>query len=62
MIASKEMLATQRFPTTNNKWGELRRYVHTWGKWKELYKKADKKSKVKRQDPGGQDQFVGAVL
>ena len=36
MIATKAMLATQRFSTTNDKWEELGRYVQTWGKWKEL--------------------------
>ena len=40
MIATKSMLATQRFQTTNYKWEELGRYVQTWGKWKDLYKKA----------------------
>ena len=40
MITTKAMLATQQFPTTNEKWEELGRYAQTRGKWKELYKKA----------------------
>ena len=30
MIATKVMLETQRFPTTNDKWEELGRSVQTW--------------------------------
>ena len=62
MIDTKAMLATQRFPTTNEKWEELGRSAQTWGKWKELYKKSEKQSRVKRQAAGGQDQFGGYVL
>ena len=62
MIATKAMLATHRFPTTNKKWEELGRYVQPWVKWKDLYKKSEKKSRVKLQAAGGQDQFRGAVL
>ena len=62
MIATKLMLVTQQFPETNDKWEELGRSDQTWGKWKELYKKVDKQSKVKRQAADGQDQFGGAVL
>ena len=40
MIFTKAILATQRFPTTNKIWEELRRSAQTWGKWKDLYKKA----------------------
>ena len=62
IIATRTMLVTQRFPTKDEKWEELRRYVQTWGKWKKLYKKSEKKSRVKRQAVGGQYQFGGAVL
>ena len=62
MIATKSMLAIQRFLTTSDKWEELGRYAQTWGKWKELYKKAGKQSRVKRQVAGGQDQFGGAMI
>ena len=56
------MLATPRFSTTNEKWGELGTYAQTWSKWKELYKKAEKQKRVKHQAAGVQDQFEGAVL
>ena len=36
--------------------------MQTWGKWKELNKKAEKKAIVKRQDAGGHDQFGRAVI
>ena len=62
MIATMTMLATQRFPTTNEKWEELGRYAQTWGKLKELYKKAEKQARVKRQDLGGHDKLGGDVL
>ena len=62
MIATKEMIVTQRFPTTNEKWEELGRSGQTWDKWKELYKKSEKQARVKRQAAGGQDQFGGSVL
>ena len=58
MIATEAMLATHRFPTTNEKWEEL----GPWGKWKEMYKKSEKQSRVKSQDIGGQDQFGGSVI
>ena len=62
MIATKAMLATQRFPTKDEKCEELGRYVQTWGKWKEMYTKGEKQSRVKRQAACGQDHFGGAVL
>ena len=62
MISTKGMLATQRFPTKNEKWEELGRSAQTWVKWKDLYKKPEKQAKVKRQATGRQDQFGGAVL
>ena len=61
-IAKNVMLATQRFPKTNEKWKELGRSAQTWCKWKKLYKKPEKQARVKRQDAGGQDQFGGAVI
>ena len=42
MIKTKAMLANQRFTTTRNKWEELGRSAQKWGKWKEIYKKAEK--------------------
>ena len=62
MIAAKAMLATQQFPTINNKLEDLGRSAKTWCKWKELYKKAEKQARVNRQAAGGQEQFGGAVL
>ena len=53
MISTKAMLASQRFPTTNDKWEELGKSSQTWGKCKELYKKAYKQLMVKRQASGG---------
>ena len=62
MIATKAMLVTQRFPTTNKKLEELERSAHTWDKFKDLYKKSDKQARVKRQAAGVQDQFGGSVI
>ena len=62
MIATKAMLVTHRFPTTNKKLKELQRSVQTWGKCKDLYKKSEKQARVKRQAAGGQDQFGGSVI
>ena len=62
MIATKAMLATQRFPTTKEKWEELGISAQSWGKWKDLNKKAEKQSRVKRQVASGQDQFGVAVI
>ena len=62
MIDTKAMLATHHLPRTNEKWEELGRSAQTWGKRKQLYKKSEKQSRVKRQAEGGQDQFGGAVL
>ena len=56
------MLATQWSLTKNKKREDLDRSAQTWGKWKDLYKKGEKQSRVKRQAAGGQDQFVGTVL
>ena len=42
MISKKVMRATQRFPTTNDKWEELGISTQTWGKWKDMYKKSEK--------------------
>ena len=38
IIVTKAMIATQQFPTTNEKLEDLGRSAHIWGKWKELYK------------------------
>ena len=62
MVATKAILATQHFPATNEKWKEFGKYAHTWGKWKELYKKAEKKARVEHQAAGGCDHFGGDVL
>ena len=62
IISTEAMLASQHLPTTNDKWEELRKSLQTWGKWKELYKKADKQVMVKRQAAVGRDQFGGAVI
>ena len=59
---TKSMIATHWFPATDEKWEEIERYAQTWGKWKDLYKKAEKQSRVKRWVVGGQDQFEEAVL
>ena len=57
MIATKAMLASQRFRMTNEEWEEIGKSSQTWGKWKELYKKAEKQAGVKFQAAGGSDQF-----
>ena len=57
IIAMKSMLVTHKFPTTINKWVELGKSTQTWGKWKGLYKKADKQARVNRQAAGGRDHF-----
>ena len=36
MISTKAMLATHKFPTTNDNREELGRSAQTWGKWKHL--------------------------
>ena len=62
IIYTKAMLANRRLPTTNEKWEELGRSAQPRGKWNDMYKKAEKQARVKRQAAGRQDQFGGAVL
>ena len=62
MIATKTMLVTHRSPTTNEKWKDIGRSTNKWGKWKDMYKKVEKQSRVKCQAAGGQDQFGVSIL
>ena len=62
MIATKEMTASQRLPTIDEKWEDLDKSLQTWDKWKGIWKKSDKQAMVKRQAAGGRNQFGGAVL
>ena len=62
MIATKAMLGSQRFPTADDAWEDLDKADRTWAKWKEVYKKADRKAKVRHKATDGQDQFGGAAL
>ena len=61
-ILTKAMLATQRSPTTNEKWEDLERSTQKWGKWKDLYKKVEKQARVKHKAAGKHDQFGVDVL
>ena len=48
-MATKAMLATERFPKANDDWEDLPKNSCTWAKWKEIYRAADLREKVKRR-------------
>ena len=58
-MATKAMLATERFPKANEDWEDLPRAERTWSKWKKLYKAADLKATVKKKARDAQ--FGGAA-
>ena len=58
-MATKAMLATERFPKANDDWEDLPRDERTWAKWKTLYKAADLKAAVKKKARDAQ--FGGAA-
>lgn len=60
VIATNAMLTTEQFPRTNEDWEELDVADRTWLKWKDLYRAAEKKSKIKKKAAGGKDQFGSA--
>ena len=60
LIATNAMLSTERYPRVDNSWEDLPKKDFFWPDWKNLYKSADRKAKVKKQAMGGQDQFGAA--
>ena len=57
LIATNTMISTEHFPSVDKIWEGLRKDKKDWATWKNLYKAAGQKSKVKNQAIGGQDQF-----
>ena len=53
-IATKAMLSTERYSTTNDDWADLSKTEHTWPKWKTMYSDADNKTKAKKKARGAQ--------
>ena len=59
-MATKAMLATERFPKANDDWEDLPKHSRTWSKWKEIYRAADLRETVKKKARDAQ--FGGAAL
>ena len=51
------MLTTNIFPRTNDDWEDRAESDKTWGKWKEAYKKAHTKARIKAQANEGTFKF-----
>ena len=63
MVATKDMLSSERFPWANEDWEDLEKVSKLWMKWCELYKKVDMKENIRIQDGGKkEEQFGGAAL
>ena len=56
LIAKNAMLSTEHLPRADENWEDLPKKMF-WTDWKNLYKAADRKAKVKKQAVGGQYQF-----
>ena len=54
------MLATGRFPRTNNDWEDRAESDKTWENWKEAYKKAHAKARIKAKANEGTVKFGAA--
>ena len=54
------MLTTERFPRTNDDWEDRAESDKTWENWKEAYKKAHAKSRIKAQANEGTVKFGAA--
>ena len=57
LIVSNVMLASERFPRAEESWEDLTKNEKDWAAWKNLYKAADGKAKVKNKAVAGQYQF-----
>ena len=60
LMATNDMLVTQRFPRANKRWEGKTFQAKTWSAWKKLYKEADHQAKISRIAAGGKDQFGAA--
>ena len=54
------MLPTERFPCTNDDWEDRAESYKTWENWKEAYKKAHAKARIKAQANEGTVKFGAA--
>ena len=50
-------MLTDHFPLAEEKWEDLIKEENYWSAWNKLYRADDRKSKVKKQEVGGQYQF-----
>ena len=57
LIATNTIISTEHFPCADKSLEGLSKDKKDWDTWKNLYKAADQKAKVKNQAVGGQDQF-----
>ena len=51
------MLATERFPQTNDNWEDFTKADKTWANWKAAYKKLHAKARIKAQANEGSVKF-----
>ena len=56
------MLATERYPQSNNNWWDQSEDQKTWDNWKISYKKAHTKARVRAQDAEGADKLGAANI
>ena len=54
------MITTERFPCTNDDWEDRAESEKTWENWKEVYKKAHAKARIKAQANEGTVKFGAA--
>ena len=57
LIATNTVISTEHFSSADKIWEGLRKDKKDWATWKNMYKAAGQKAKVKNQAVGGQDQF-----
>ena len=57
LIATNTIISTEHFPCADKSLEGLSKDKKDWDTWKNLYKAADQKAKVKNQSVGGQEQF-----
>ena len=60
LFTTTAMLTTKIFPRNNNDWEDLAESAKTWGNWKESYKKAHAKARIKAQARKGTVKFGAA--
>ena len=53
-MATRAMLATERYPKANDDWEDLDKPQRTWAAWKKMYRAADLKAKIKKKARGAQ--------